>query len=72
MWGNKQGTVTLQSLLARAEVLFSLVSVRSVVNFFFAAGEEDDHERHNAAQPQPKADSSLRRASRSPRRDMSS
>jgi len=26
----------------KAEVLFSTVSVRSVVNFFFAAGEEAD------------------------------
>jgi hypothetical protein len=34
--------------------------MRSVVNFFFAAGEKDGHERHNAAQVQPKANFSLR------------
>jgi hypothetical protein len=41
LWVNKQGTVTLHSLLVRAEVLSSVVPVRSVVNFFFAAGEDD-------------------------------
>ena len=35
LWVNKR-----RSLPAQAEVPFSVVSVRSVVNFFFAAGEE--------------------------------
>jgi hypothetical protein len=40
LWVNKQRTVPLYSLVARAEVLFSVVSVRSVVSFFFAPRDE--------------------------------